>query len=159
MNAALMKSERTDWNTPIEVVNIIRQFARNGEIWLDPCSNRESVVGAKVELEADGLASTWKGPGLTYVNPPYGRQIGQWTKKAFDEAQSGAEVLMLLPARTDTAWFYDCWAANALCFWLGRIKFQGARHSAPFPSVFVYFGPRVIAFDLVFSNRGKVVVP
>jgi site-specific DNA-methyltransferase (adenine-specific) len=40
------------------------------------------------------------------MNPPYGRQIGRWVKKAWESAQSGAceLVVCLLPARTDTGW-------------------------------------------------------
>lgn len=52
-----------------------------------------------------------------------------------------AEILVyLLPARTDTRWFHDfCMKANEIRFLRGRLKFGGAKNSAPFPSMIVIF--------------------
>lgn len=72
-----------------------------------------------------------------WCNPPYGRQIGEWVKKA---AESGAPVVMLLPARTDTRWFHDYIYGKAeLRFVRGRLKFGDSRNSAPFPSMIAIF--------------------
>ena len=72
-----------------------------------------------------------------WCNPPYGRQIGEWVKKA---AESGAPVVMLLPARTDTRWFHDCIYGKAeIRFVRGRLKFGDSRNSAPFPSMIAVF--------------------
>lgn len=38
------------------------------------------------------------------MNPPYGRVIGEWVKKAHD---ARCTVVGLLPARTDTKWFHE----------------------------------------------------
>lgn len=42
-----------------------------------------------------------------WMNPPYGRTIGDWMRKAYESAQAGALVVCLVPARTDTVWWHD----------------------------------------------------
>lgn len=85
--------------------------------------------------EQDGLSQEWT--GVCWCNPPYGRQIGKWVKKA---AESDATVVMLLPARTDTKWFHDYILPNAeIRFIKGRLKFGGSKNSAPFPSMICIF--------------------
>ena len=79
------------------------------------------------------------------MNPPYGRHIGRWVEKAYQEAKSGcATVICLLPARTDTKWFQDyCLKSNDIRFIRGRLKFGGSINSAPFPSVVVVFSKQM----------------
>ena len=75
-----------------------------------------------------------------WLNPPYGRQIGKWVRKAYEEAQKpNTSVVCLLPARTDTAWFHDYCVKGNITFLRGRLKFGGCRNSAPFPSMIVVF--------------------
>lgn len=91
--------------------------------------------------EQDGLKQEWK--GTVWCNPPYGRNIGKWVEKAYNTAKDkNAVVVMLLPARTDTKWFHDFCYLNQYAtvrFARGRLKFGGARNSAPFPSMVVIF--------------------
>lgn len=75
-----------------------------------------------------------------WCNPPYGREIGKWVEKAYDESLKGAMVVMLLPARTDTRWFHDYIYNKAeIRFVRGRLKFGDSKNSAPFPSMVVIF--------------------
>ena len=77
------------------------------------------------------------GDDVYWCNPPYGRQIGKWVKKA---AECGATVVMLLPARTDTAWFHNYILGKAeIRFLRGRLKFGDSKNSAPFPSMIVIY--------------------
>ena len=65
----------------------------------------------------------------------------RWVKKAYEESRKGATVVMLLPARTDTRWFHE-WVyerAAEIRFLRGRLRFGGAKNSAPFPSMIVVF--------------------
>ena len=95
----------------------------------DPCPLNSNV---------DGLTSKWG--KRNYVNPPYGKSIGLWIKKAYEEASRGALCVMLLPARTDTRWFFDyCMKANEIRWIKGRLKFGDSKNSAPFPSCIVIF--------------------
>ena len=76
------------------------------------------------------------------MNPPYGRAIAAWMKKAFEESRLGALVVCLVPSRTDTAWWHDYAAKGEITFVRRRLKFGGAQTSAPFPSAVVVFKPK-----------------
>ncbi len=90
----------------------------------------------------DGLIQPWH--GICWMNPPYGRAIGMWVKKASDSAADGATVVCLLPARTDTGWWHDYVMKSGECrFIRGRVRFSGAG-SAPFPSAVVIFRPAAV---------------
>lgn len=77
------------------------------------------------------------------MNPPYGRTIGDWMRKAYESAQAGALVVCLVPARTDTAWWHDYAAKGVVRFIRGRLKFGGHKNSAPFPSALVIFSAQM----------------
>lgn len=76
-----------------------------------------------------------------FCNPPYGRVIGDWVKKAYEEAQKPETiVVMLIPARTDTRWFHEYIYGKAeVRFIRGRLRFGGSNQNAPFPSMVVIF--------------------
>lgn len=130
-------SSKTDlWATPADF------FSRyNGKFGfdLDVCALPEN---AKCERfftpDQDGLKQEWN--GVCWMNPPYGRGIGAWVKKAYEASQQGAVVVCLLPARTDTAWWHDYCTLGQIEFIRGRLKFGGSKNSAPFPSAVVVFG-------------------
>lgn len=140
MNTGVMFSSKTEmWETPQDFFD---KLNREFHFTLDVCATHEN---AKCENfyspEQDGLSMPWK--GRVWCNPPYGRQVGQWVEKACISAQSGALVVMLLPARTDTAWFHDYIYRRAeIRFIRGRLKFGGSTNSAPFPSMICIFGNR-----------------
>jgi site-specific DNA-methyltransferase (adenine-specific) len=155
---ALVSSARQDWCTPEQELALVRALAPIG---LDPCSNPRSIVFATTAwTEADdGLSRSWNGHGLVYVNPPYGRRtLPVWAQKCAAEGES-SEVVVLVPARTDTVWFQQNFAppaATGVCFRRGRIRFLGARAGATFPSAYVYFGKRPRAFAHVFGRVGRL---
>jgi len=106
---------------------------------LDPCATAENAKCSKFyTLEDDGLAQDWLNE-IVFMNPPYGRQIKHWIKKAFDESLKGAIVVCLVPARTDTQYWHDyCMKADEVRFIKGRLKFSD-KDAAPFPSAVVVF--------------------
>ena len=107
---------------------------------LDPCCVKETAKCGKFYTpEDDGLAQDWSGDRV-FMNPPYGRQIKIWMKKAVEEAQRGALVVCLVPARTDTAWWHDYAMQGEVRFIRGRLKFGNATDNAPFPSAVVVLG-------------------
>ena len=77
--------------------------------------------------------------GVTFCNPPYGKQIKKWVKKGYEEAMAGSTVVMILPARTDTEWFHKYCLKGEIRFLKGRLRFKGAQYNAPFPSMVVVF--------------------
>ena len=88
----------------------------------------------------DGLSKPWMGG--VWCNPPYGREISSWVKKAYEESQKeyNSFVLMLLPARTDTKWWWEYVQGKATLFFIkGRVKFGDHNVGAPFPSVLALY--------------------
>jgi len=73
------------------------------------------------------------------MNPPYGRAIAAFLRKAHEESLSGATVVCLVPSRTDTAWWHRYARQGQIIFLRGRLRFGEARASAPFPSAIVIF--------------------
>jgi len=71
-----------------------------------------------------------------WLNPPYGRVIGEWMAKANREVGLGSTVVCLVPARTDTNWWHNYCIQHEVRFIKGRLKF-GNKGSAPFPSAVV----------------------
>lgn len=57
------------------------------------------------------------------------------------ETTRGATVVCLVPSRTDTEWFHEYALRGEIRFIRGRLKFNGAKNSAPFPSLLVIFRP------------------
>ena len=154
----LMQSDRQDWNTPENILELVRRF---DVIGLDPCCNDDATtdpITACYEALCDGLSYVWEGHGLVYVNPPYGRQIAPWLQKAARSLwTAGDHCIMLVPARTDTRWWQDAAPqADAVCFWKGRLTFQGAPAPAPFPSALLYFGRHSARFRHIFRTHGWI---
>lgn len=135
----LFSSKSNDWSTPQELFDALdKRF----QFTLDVCaSDKNAKVKRYFTRELDGLGQSWGGERC-WMNPPYGREIGPWVEKARREGERGALVVGLLPARTDTAWFHEhvYRAATEIRFLKGRLKFEGAAASAPFPSMIAVWG-------------------
>lgn len=140
MNTDLMFSSKTDmWSTPQKFFDDLdKEFC----FTLDVCATLENAkCKAFYTKEQDGLAQNWT--GCVWCNPPYGKEIGKWVRKAYESALSGATVVMLLPSRTDTAWFHDyIYGKSDIRFIRGRLKFGESKNAAPFPSMVVIFKSR-----------------
>lgn len=88
--------------------------------------------------DALALDWTWCSDGKPiWLNPPYGRVIKDWVAKADYESKQGATVVCLVPARTDTNWWWDSCIHHEVRFIKGRLKFGNQPNSAPFPSAVV----------------------
>lgn len=135
-------SSKTDlWATPADFFN--RYDAVYG-FDLDVCATPENAKCVDYfTKEQDGLKQDWS--GTCWMNPPYGREIKQWMKKAYESSLKGATVVCLVPARTDTAWWHDYAMKGSIEFIRGRLKFGNAVNSAPFPSAVVVFKGREAA--------------
>ena len=135
---AVFYSSKTDmWATPQDFFDALdAEF----HFTLDACAVKENAkCEAYYTPEQDGLDQPWT--GRVWCNPPYGRNVGQWVKKAHDTASGGGFVVMLLPARTDTRWFHDyIYGKTEVRFIKGRLKFGSCQNAAPFPSMVVIFG-------------------
>lgn len=136
----MFTSSTAEWPTPQAFFDQIA--AEFGPFDLDVCATADNAkCGRFFTRHQDGLAQQWA-PARCWMNPPYGREIKAWMEKAFTESQRGALVVCLVPARTDTAWWHDYAARGQVRFLRGRLRFEGGKHSAPFPSAVVIFHPK-----------------
>ena len=130
------KSESNEWGTPQELYNELNE---EYGFTLDPCATSENAKCNKYYTkEDDGLSKDWSRE-IVFMNPPYGREISKWVKKA-SETKS-AIVVCLIPSRTDTKYWHNYIfpKAHKIMFIKGRLKFSGHKNSAPFPSAIVVF--------------------
>lgn len=135
INTGLFTSKTDLWSTPQDVFD---KLNAEFNFTTDVCALPENAKCLHYFTpDQDGLAQRWQ--GVCWMNPPYGREITKWMKKAYESSLSGATVVCLVPARTDTAWFWDYAMKGEIRFIRGRLKFGGNKNSAPFPSAIVIF--------------------
>jgi phage N-6-adenine-methyltransferase len=138
MNRGLFSSLTDVWATPQDVFDLLdSEF----HFELDVCAIPGNAKCRRYFSPAqNGLRQEWK--GVCWMNPPYGREIGHWMKKAYESSLKGATVVCLVPARTDTAWWHDYATKGEIRFVRGRLRFGNAESAAPFPSAIVIFRDR-----------------
>jgi phage N-6-adenine-methyltransferase len=136
INAGIMSSTTDLWATPQDFFN--KQNLLYGPFNVDVCADATNAKCQKFfSKEDDGLSKDWN--GKCWMNPPYGKEIGLWMKKAYESSQQGATVVCLVPSRTDTKWWHDYAMKGKITFIKGRLKFGDSKNSAPFPSAIVVF--------------------
>lgn len=152
--SARMKND--EWLTPPEILRALGPFD------LDPCApvNRPwSMAATHYTANDDGLSQPWR--GRVWCNPPFGREAVKWLRKCAEHRNA----IALVPARTETAMFYETvWGvADAVLFIKGRPHFHyvdGRRASANSgaPICLVAYGA-ANADALIESKLGQVVNP
>lgn len=135
----MFTSSTNEWATPQAVFDSLdSEFHFD----LDPCATRNNAkCGDYYTKETDGLSQPWKGRRV-FCNPPYGREIGKWVKKCYEESRDKDTLcVMLIPARTVTSYFHDYiyHKAREIRFIRGRLHFNESKAGAPFPSMIVVF--------------------
>lgn len=135
INDAMYSSNSEEWATPQAIFD---ELDKEYHFTLDPCATPENAKCKRFfTKEQDGLKQSWHGETV-FCNPPYGRAIKDWVKKAHEEAVKGATVVLLIPARTDTAYFHDfIYGKHEIRFIRGRLHFNESKNAAPFPSMIV----------------------
>lgn len=137
----MFSSKSNEWETPQDFYDKLHE---RHSFTLDPCATEHSAKCDKYYTEDDnGLKQPWDGE-VVFMNPPYGREIKNWIKKAYEESRKkNTVVVCLIPARTDTRYWHDyCMKAHEISFVKGRLKFGDSKNSAPFPSAVVVFKPQ-----------------
>lgn len=136
MNNILFSSKSEEWETP---QNLFDELNKEFNFTIDVASSDNNYKVKKHYTKNDnGLLQNWDNE-IVWCNPPYGRKIGDWVKKA---SESKGIVVMLIPARTDTKWFHEYIYIKQNVetrFLKGRLKFGNSKNSAPFPSMIVIF--------------------
>lgn len=136
-------SKTNEWYTPRD---LFKKLDDEFHFTLDPCCTKYSAKCEKFfTIEDDGLKQDWDN-NVVFINPPYGRDIKKWIKKAHDEFYAYKKVtcVLLIPARTDTSYWHDYIFGKAeVRFMRGRVKFERedgtTGDSAPFPTAIVIY--------------------
>ena len=134
----LFSSNSDNWSTPQDLYN---ELNKEFNFTLDPCADVNNHKCAKYfTKEVDGLKQSWGGE-RTFVNPPYGRELPKWVRKAYMEhLKPNTVVVMLIPARTDTSYFHRyIYNHEEIRFIKVDLKFGGSKNGAPFPSMLVIY--------------------
>ena len=132
-------SRGSDWATPQELFDTLdAEF----HFTLDVCASDWNTKHDNYFTEKEnGLTQNW-GKNICFMNPPYGKALNDWMKKACESAQKGATVVCLIPASTDTAWWHDYAIKGEIRFLRGRPRFvtpEGTWQQTFSPSVIVIF--------------------
>jgi site-specific DNA-methyltransferase (adenine-specific) len=138
MQKVMFSSQKGDWATPKDLYD---QLDREFHFTVDVCANSDTAKHTKFWTENSGLYRMWSGE-TCFMNPPYGRSIIEWIAKAHAQTRDqGVVTVALLPARTDTEWFWNYILNHRYEIRLikGRLKFSDHKNSAPFPSMIVIF--------------------
>lgn len=141
INNGMFTSITDNWATP---QNLYDALDYEFHFTLDPCASEENHKAPNYfTISDDGLKQDW-GQHTVFMNPPYGRKIGDWVKKAYLHSTTGGVSVALLPCRTDTNWWGYVMRSDEIRFIKGRVKFGAGTNPAPFPSCIVIWGiPRL----------------
>lgn len=160
----MFSSNRSDWETPQ------KDFDEWNEIYnfeLDLAASKyNSKCGLNyIDEELNSLDIDWHTltDGWMFLNPPYDKSK-EFIEKCDEEAQKGARIVCLLPARTDTIAFHDrIYKKYEIDLLKGRLKFEidgkpilnkkGRPQSAPFPSMLIFFEKNELILDPCCGGR------
>lgn len=136
-----MTSKRDDWRTPAKLFCLLhREFG----FTVDAAANAQNHLlprwyGPGSPIAEDALSFVWRDE-IAFLNPPYGRQIGDFIERAYVSARVGfTTTVCLVPARTDTRWWWDYARYGEVRLLRGRLKFDDGAMGATFPSAVVIF--------------------
>lgn len=136
-NNGMFTSNRDDWETPDY---FFQYWNMQYDFDLDACANDHNHKCQNFfSTEQDALQQKWF--GNVWMNPPYGRAIKAFIKKAYESVKNGdcKCVVCLVPVRTDTQWWWEYVVKGEIHFIRKRIRFVGGDQLAPFPSAVVIF--------------------
>lgn len=75
-----------------------------------------------------------------FCNPPFSKlnEVAEWI---ITQVKNGCQVLLLIPARTDTKYFQKLARYNPVIWFIkGRLHYNESSLSAPFPTIMMIFG-------------------
>jgi phage N-6-adenine-methyltransferase len=146
-NPQIHTSSNERWGTP---QSLFDKWNAEFNFGLDAAACEKSAkCPVYFTKEQNALVQDWSGYGSVFINPPYGRNLGKFVRKAYEESLKGITVVMLITARTDTKYWRD-WIVNKAAevrFIHGRIDFididtgEPAANGATFPSALVIYSP------------------
>jgi site-specific DNA-methyltransferase (adenine-specific) len=153
MNNVHYSSHSNEWETPKDLFNKLK---KKYNFKLDAAATQKNALCENYfTIQNDALIQDWYQYKSIFLNPPYGRAISKFIKKAYEESLKGCVVVCLIPARTDTKYMHNyCFKYGKVEFIMGRLKFTNRLRTpyngssnfkispAPFPSCIVVFGEK-----------------
>lgn len=151
---ACFMSQKDNWETPDGVfARLDLEFHFDADVAASPQNAKVPTFYCedhwrRSQPRTDGMVNGFQPNTTVWCNPPYGPAVTNWLQAAVEAQQGGTTSVFLLPSRTDVAWWHMwVWDDSLNCprrgvevrFLRGRIRFKGARASAPFPSVIIVF--------------------
>lgn len=143
-------SKSNEWQTPIELFNSLNNEFK---FQLDAAATKENALCDNFfTIEDDALIQDWSFYKSVWCNPPYGKFIGKFIEKGYNESLKGCIVVFLIPARTDTKYWHEFCSKGEVRFIKGRLKFFNKllfeekinkNNSAPFPCAIVIFNGKI----------------
>lgn len=137
LSRVVFSSASDEWRTPSQVLEVLNQeFSFD----FDPCP-----LGSQT-----AFVEVWG--RSVFVNPPYS-DIRRFLDKAVFEIRSGrtSVAVFLVPSRTDTKWWHEVVIplSREVRFIRGRLRFNGVKQNAPFPSCVIVFDQESVKKDEV----------
>lgn len=90
------------WMTPPEIFDPLM-----AEFNFDLDAAAEYETSRCLRFLFDALQVDWPGERI-WLNPPYGRKLDPFVRKACSEAAKGKLVVALIPFRCRAAWWHEC---------------------------------------------------
>jgi phage N-6-adenine-methyltransferase len=142
-NKARWHGRGSDWATPIDLfLELDEEFG----FTLDVCASEwNRKCDRYFSVEDNALTQDWS-QEICFMNPPYGKVLNDWMKKAYESFINGATVVCLVPAATDTAWWHNYAMKGDIRFLRGRLRFvtqEGHWQNTFLSSVIVVFKEEV----------------
>jgi len=131
-------AKSVEYETPDE---IFQPLEKEFGMTLDVSATNENAKCKKfLTIDDDGLACEWD--NKNWMNPPFGRVMQKWVRKAHAEFQNGKMTVALIPARTNTKWWHECVQDIAeVRFIRGEVKFKGFERGLWMPMCIVIWNP------------------
>ena len=146
-NLSLFSSNKQNYQTPPDLFETLnKEFNFILDAAADSTNHLcEAWLGPGSSYCEDALACDWPvdhGRSV-WMNPEYGRNLSKFLRKAYEQCyKQKIIVVCLIPARTDTKIFNEViWKAAEVRLIQGRLKFVGAKDTAPFPSCIIVLHP------------------
>lgn len=133
-------TQKDKWGT---CPKIFKPLNEEFNFTLDPCCEIETALCEKYYTQKEnGLIQDWQGEKV-YCNPPYSNgNIDLWMEKCYIESlKPNTTVVALVPVSTSARWWHS-WVMNKseIRFIERRVKFVGAKYTAPFSSAILVYG-------------------
>ena len=125
---------------------LFRQLDDEFRFTLDAAASDVNHLCARYyTVKDDALGKDW-GTERVWLNPPFGKGMREWARKAYEASRNGALVVMLVPSATDMDWWHDyILEADEIRFVRGRLYFHSedmTRTVNVLPNALAVFRPR-----------------